>query len=522
MKRTYILTKILLVGMFLVVFNQSCTDLEEEVFSEVTADNFFQSEEENIAALGAAYTSLYNFFNEPFALHEIASDEMVVPTRGQDWFDNGNWQRLHLHTYQPGDDRVNGAWGVLYGGINTCNRLIFQFEALNDAALTPFIGELKVLRAFFYWQALDLYGNVPLVDKFDVPADFKPSNGTGAGPQGAQRKLIYDFVESEITANIDGLTETIGGTAYGRMNKWTAHAILAKLYMNAESYTGTAQWAKAMTNIDAILGAGYDLNINYFANFSVDNEASPENIFAIPYDAVFAAEFNLVARTLHYGSQGTFNTTFQPWNGYSTVEDFYNSYDAADVRRDGPVGRGYGNFITGPQFNSDGTPVEDPGVEANDPDGIQLNFTPAINELGPDVLRQAGARIGKYEFEMGTSNNMNNDYVVFRLADFRLLKAEILIRQGDVAGALPLVNAIRDRAGMPSYTMAELTLDELLAERGRELYAECTRRQDLIRHGKYNDAWWAKPADASSDVNIYPIPNSQIDANDQLRQNSGY
>ncbi len=502
--------------MFLVVFNQSCTDLEEEVFSEVTADNFFQSEEENIAALGAAYTGLYNFFNEPFALHEIASDEMVVPTRGPDWFDNGNWQRLHLHTYQPGDDRVNGTWGVLYGGINTCNRLIFQFEQLNDASVTPFIGELKVLRAFFYWQVLDLYGNAPLVDRFDVPNDFKPSNGAGGGPLGAQRKALYDFVESEITENINSLTETIGGAAYGRINKWTAHAILAKLYMNAEVYTGTAQWTNAMTHLDAVMNAGYSLESNYFDNFKVENAGSSENIFVIPYDGVFAREFNLVARTLHYGSQGTYNTTFQPWNGYSTVESFYNSYDADDLRLTGTAGRPYGNFITGPQFNSDGTPVEDPGVEANDPDGPQLNFTPAINELGPNCLRQAGARIGKYEFELGTTEHMNNDYVIFRLADFMLLKAEIMVRQGDVAGALPLVNEIRQRAGKAAYTAADLTLDELLAERGREMYAEATRRQDLIRFGKYNDAWDFKPADASTDINIYPIPFSQIDANDLL------
>ena len=522
MKKTYIFTKILLVGLFLVIVNQSCTDLEEEVFSEVTADNFFTTDEENIAALGAAYTGLQNFFNEPFALHEISSDEMVVPTRGADWFDNGNWQRIHLHTYQAGDDRVGGTWGVLYGGINTCNRLIFQFEELNDPSLVPFIGELKILRAFFYWQALDLYGNVPLVDRFDLPEGFVSSNGTGGGPLGSQRKLIYDFVESEVLANIDGVTATIGGEAYGRMNKWTAHAILAKLYMNAEAYTGTPQWTKAMTHLDAIIGAGYSLESNYFDNFAVANEGSAENIFVIPFDEVFAPEFNLVARTLHYGSQGTFNTTFQPWNGYSTVEDFYNSYDDADLRKVGTAGRAYGNFIVGPQFNTDGTPVVDPGADADDPDGPNLNFTPAINELGPNAYRQAGARIGKYEFEIGGTNNMNNDYVVFRLADFMLLKAEVLVRQGDVAGALPLVNAIRDRAGMPAYAMADLTMDELLAERGREMYAEATRRQDLIRFGKYNDAWWAKPADPSTDVNIFPIPTSQLNANAQLKQNDGY
>jgi hypothetical protein len=248
--------------------------------------------------------------------------------------------------------------------------------------------------------------------------------------------------------------------------------------------------------------------------------------------------------TLHIASQATFNLTQQPWNGYQTVEEFYNSY-VDPVRNpgvQGPVWKGLAleqspgtldgrlsNFLIGPQFRSDGSRLLDPGVEANDPDGQPLTFMPFLNEISPGGLRQAGARIAKYEFERGGTDNMSNDFVIFRLSDVILSLAEAKFRLGETAEALALVNQIRERAGnLDPFTT--LTEQNLFDERGREMYVEMTRRQDLIRFKKYGEAWWPfqgmnrpKRVHApGSHWELFPIPEPQLLANPRLTQNPGY
>ena len=133
---------------------------------------------------------------------------------------------------------------------------------------------------------------------------------------------------------------------------------MAKLYLNAEVYSGTAQWDKVIAECDEIINSGkYSLECNYFANFNVNNSGSKEFIFAIPYDKIFFTGFNMDAATLHYASQFTYNLTFQPWNGFCSLEKFYNSYDNADLRK-GDVGTltapatKRGNFLAGYQYHS--------------------------------------------------------------------------------------------------------------------------------------------------------------------------
>ena len=152
---------------------------------------------------------------------------------------------------------------------------------------------------------------------------------------------------------------------------------------------------------------------------------------------------------------------------------------------------------------------------------MELNFTPYINSIWPDACRQCGARIGKYPYESGGTPDMSNDWVVFRYGDILLGLAEAEMQLGNNATALALVNQIRARAGNLTAFAGTLTADQLLAERGREMYVENVRRQDLIRFGKFNDAWWEKTASAAT-KNIFPIPKSQMDANTKLTQNPGY
>lgn len=489
--------------------SQSCTDLDEELFDTVTVDNFFQADEEFIAGLGRAYTSLQGVMGGhegTWSIQEVSSDEFIIPQRGGDWFDGGIWLRMHRHEYTPSEPYFRNSWNQCFGGINTCNRLIFQFEQLNSPGSEAFIAELKVLRAVFYYWLIDLFGNVPIIDRFDVPDDFAPANNT--------RQEVFAFIENDLKANIDNVSEVSRGAAYGRVNKWTAHAILAKLYLNAEVYTGTPRWSDAIAQCDAIINSGnFSLESNYFSNFDADNADSRENIFAIPYDRVFATGFNIPAMTLHYVSQNTFDLTFQPWNGYCSLAEFYNSYADNDTRKR--------SFLAGPQFNSDGTPALDPGAEPGDPDGKPLNFTPQLNEHFPNALRQAGVRAAKFQYVNKATESLDNDFPVFRYADILLMKAEALLRTGNAAEALLLVNQVHTRAALAPYTADQLTLDELLAERGREMFMEAYRRSDLIRFGKYNEPWEFKPA-SQPFRNIFPIPLDQLDANKSLKQNPGY
>ena len=506
------MNKIKIIGRFLVVtillsvtssLNQSCTSLEEELFSQVTTDDFFQDDNQFISALGSGYTSLYGFMGDFYAAQEVSTDEVIVPQRGQDWFDGGHWIRLHRQEYKSDDPIPNGTWNFLFGGVNTCNRLIFTFEELNAPGSEAFIAELRALRALFYFWLLDTYGNVPIVDQFDVPADYAPAT--------SDRKDVYDFVEKELNESLPLLSDAADLSTYGRMNQWVARVLLAKLYLNAQVYTGTAQWQKALDQCNEVINSGnYSLTPNYFDNFKTDNGSSPETIFAIPYDQVFAQGNNLVMRTLHYSSQATYNLTAQPWNGYCSIQEFYNSFDDTDVRK--------ASFLVGPQYSSAGTPISDPGYETNDPDGPEVNFTPEINQHFPNTLRQAGARIGKFEFALGATDNLSNDMPIFRYADVLLMKAECEWRLS-TGDPLALVNEIRSRAEVPA--LGVLTPEDLIAERGRELCFEAQRRSDLIRFGKYNDEWDFKPI-TDPHVNIFPIPKNQLDANPNLKQNTGY
>lgn len=545
MKKT-ILRKIGMIGIGVTFFTFSCTNLDEELFDQVTADNFFLTDQELIAGLGAAYSSFGGLGNHSnlWSTNELVSDELIITTKGGDWFDGGVLQQLHLHTFTPDNGFFNNTWSMLYGGVNTANRLIYQFEQLKaqgNTSADAYIAELRGVRALWYYWIMDGFGRGPLV------TDFTDTEAKGA----SSRQELYDFIESELTDVIPVLPTAKDASTYGRMTRWVALTIRAKLYLNAQVYTGTPQWQKAADDANTIISAGiFNLSPSYRENFVINNGGSTETIFAYPYDKVFNGGFNWPMMTLHYASQTVYNFTAQPWNGYSVVEEFYNSYSnpvtnpgpqgpvwlglAVDANDDGvPDTQGtlddrLSNFLVGPQYKPDGTKAIDPAFEGEtspqpDPDGTELNFTPRINEIGPNAWRQGGARIGKYQYEVGGTENMSNDFIVFRYADVLLIRAEALWRlNSGSAEALTLVNQVRTRAKVDPFVT--LTADNLLAERGREMFAEMTRRQDLIRFGKFAEAWGFKPAKESSATtySVFPIPKQQLDANSLLTQNPGY
>jgi hypothetical protein len=568
MKKSRYLIRVLMILLGVAAFSQACTKLDEELYSEVTPANFFKTDAEFVAALGSAYTKLGGYATSDLnEVQEMTTDEITVPTRGSDWDDGGTQRRLHLHAWGYDDGFMNGPWDFCFTGVSTTNRLIYQFKTLSDGGqvnaevASAYIGELTSLRSFFYWQLVDLYGNIPYDNDF--------ANAQAAPPQVA-RATVYANIITDLEAAVPAMKTNVDGTTYGRMNYWAAKFLLAKLYLNSIVYTsttaggtnGTQQWDKVISACDEIINSGkYNLEGNYFANFNVNNSGSKEFIFAIPYDKIFFTGFNMAAASLHYTSQFTYNLTFQPWNGYCALEKFYNSYEATDLRR-GDAGTltapatKRGNFVAGYQFLNGGGVAIDDGADGADPDGKPLNLgnigdlingvpAPQINELGPQAWRQSGVRIGKWEYEIGGTSDMSNDYAVFRYADVLLMKAEATWRKNGKsatdATALALVNQIRTRAGLTGLTSLDGTLSfdlagpvvaggELFNEMGREMFAEHNRRQDLIRFGLWSmNAKWALPYHNVGDVlksdpylSLYPIPKSKLASNSNLVQNPGY
>ncbi|MEP7108265.1 MAG: RagB/SusD family nutrient uptake outer membrane protein [Ferruginibacter sp.] len=530
----------------LLISGLSCTKLDEKqyLYDRVLGADFGTTELEISSAVGAAYSNLAGIGgnNHYIPLNEVTTDEAIVPTRGPDWSDGGHWVRLKEHKYISTDATPGNGWNFCYTGVSTCNRLIATLTTINTPTALAYIPELKALRAIYYYWLLDWYGNVPLSIDFN---DTKP-------PSNATRKQVYDFVASELVTNAPLLKKPTGipdVATYGRVNYYTAQACLAKLYLNAQLYTGAAEWDKAIAACDQIINSGiYALTPNYADNFSQNNQGSKEFIWAIPFDHIKFTGFNMPMMTLSYLNQSTYNINAQPWNGFASVSEFYNSY-IDTVANPGITGKVIGldpkgdsvrgtldkrltNFVVGPQFSAGGARLSDDAADPSDPDGKPFTFTPYINELAPGAWRQSGARIGKWQFYLGMTPDLDNDFAVFRYADILLTKAEATARKNanwSEASVLAVVNQIRTQHGGVA-PFATLTAATFLAERSREMFCEAYKRQDMIRFGTYNSAFQfhaADPVDALgpngiNHLNIFPIPETQINANKNLKQNPGY
>ena len=432
-----------------------------------------------------------------FWAQEVTSDEVVFPTRLTDWDDGGKWRVLHTHTWSNDVDAVNSMWSQIYDLVNECNRNIEDLELSGNTSVATknIIGELKVLRAFAYYLLLDNYGDVPLITSFSE-APKEPFKTT--------RKEIYDFILQDIKENINELPVS-GPKSFA--TKGMAFTLLAKLYLNAEVYTGSADYATAEAYCDSVINLGiYSVDANsVLSPFTANNSNSPDHIFNISFDQDKRQGFRLHMRTLHYLSDKTFGMAVGPWNGFAAVEDHYNSYESGDKRK-------FGWFMVGQQYDKAGNKLFDETA------GADLVLTPEIPSLiiGADKtsaeIRMSGARVKKYEIEEGAQENLNNDFPLFRYADILLMKAECAVRNGGPGDGDSYIQVIRNRAGVST---SGFGLDDILAERGRELFCEGHRRQDLIRFGKFGNSWWEKPA-SGPDRTTFPIPQWAIDANPNL------
>ncbi|MGV3642051.1 MAG: RagB/SusD family nutrient uptake outer membrane protein [Adhaeribacter sp.] len=486
----------------------ACTDLDTDIFSNADASIFPANESELLSVVGATYGELRGFHDPVLPLIEATSDEMVVPTRGPDWYDNASWQLMAKHEWTPvSPGQINGSWEWGYRIIAKANSNLVALEEspLQIAGKEGVVAELRMLRAFAHYWLMDLFGNVPILTE-DSPAGNIPQS---------TRAEVFAFVEKEIKESLPALRNEKGAATYSRFTQGAANFLLAKLYLNAEVYTGTPRWADALAATDAIINspAGYGLNPNFLSNFAVNNGSNSatyaENILAIPYDKTLAGGMNMQMRTLHYSLGAVYGLSTNPWNGFATRSEFYSTFADNDQRK--------AMWLAGPQRDNAGNIIR--FTDAVDNINKELIFTPEISSL-EKALANEGVRSVKYEVQRNNnSTDQDNDFAMFRFADVLLMKAEALLRSGQAEAGRLLVNQVRVRAGVADYPT--LTLDNLLEERGRELAWEGWRRNDLIRFGKWESAWQFK-TNSQPFRRLFPIPAQQLSSNPALKQNPGY
>jgi starch-binding outer membrane protein, SusD/RagB family len=384
-------------------------------------------------------------------------------------------------------------------------------RGVTDVALLSNIedyrNEVKVLRAYAYYNLMDLFGKAPFLTEND-PVNF-------AGPE-YDRQELFTFIESELNAVIPNL-KAPRANEYGRLDQAVARMILAKMYLNAEVYIGTSKYAECVTQCDAIIAGGYTLAPNYLNNFKADNQTSPEMIFSLQSDGVVTQNYGPTTVMVN-GSVGSIEQNGVSlgvgsggWGGALRLrKQFVQKFDGSDFDNDARK-----TIISGPRS------IEITDVANRDQGYVLTKYS---NRTSTGVA--------------GTSSTfVDTDFPLFRLADVYLMYAECAARSasGSTMGqAVTYVNALRERANNGSTAAnidaSELTLDFILDERARELHWESHRRQDLIRFGKYtggsyNWAWKGNGSNGiaiSNNLKIFPIPTQSLKSNPNLTQNTGY
>ncbi|MEO8561346.1 MAG: RagB/SusD family nutrient uptake outer membrane protein [bacterium] len=506
-------------GVFLLcapapIIFSGCTNLTEVPPDALTPTNAFHTDAEVLAGVASVYATLRSTMDDRYNINEITTDEIIVPTRGSDWYDNGRWLEMFKHTWTSSSGSalsdMNGAWTNMFSGVARANLMIDVITKAGGSSSATTLAELRTLRAWYYYILMDNFGGVPLVTTTKVEATARVS-----------RDSLFRFIESELNAARAVLPATRPADQAGRITKGAADAILASLYVNAQVFSGTvtaagltkgtARWQDAITAADRVINSGvYTLEPDWRKNFSPDNHDSKENIFVIANtDANPGLGMNFPMRTLHY-SQLTVQGG--PWNGFAAVAETYNAFDPADKRRQ--------MFLVGPQTSFDtGLPVKDRG-------GNPLSFTiDILNEKA--AAENEGARYNKFvpKPTVPDGSSQPNNFPFFRLAEMYLIKAEAMNELGQTAAALAQVNIIRERQFTPAKPLAGLSQadarDAIFKERWNEFTGEGKRRADMIRAGTFNNARRFKTADEPFKI-LFPIPQTQIATNQLLTQNAGY
>jgi starch-binding outer membrane protein, SusD/RagB family len=517
-KKIYMKHKFLIVLAALPLVFISCSKLDENLNAELTEAQIGSGS--GGGNVGPLLDGLYSTLRDPFqgqgevyALWEMTTDELIGPTRGGDWDDNGAWRVLHSHRFDGENAHVKDVFRQLNGIVYSATDLLRFGPTPQQAA------EARLIRALAQFLILDGWDQVPYRE---------PGESTILPPKVRKGTEALTYIIGELNAILPNLP---AGPAT-KANKDAARVLLMKCYLNkgaiANRATPTfdnADMQQVITLADAVIAnPAYTFSPNYFDNFAPKNGTigkeniwTQENIGGTSSGGIRSHWHS----TMHYNQQPS------GWNGFTTLSDFYNKFEAADKRRGvayptgsavftNPGNRVNVGMLVGQQYDMK------TDAPLKDRTGAPLIFTPEIKiiEKGTN-LEVTGIRAYKYpiDFQFDDNGNVDNDFVIFRLGDVMLMKAEAQLRSGNAAGGLTIVNALRTNRSASA--LASLTTDNLLDERSREMYLEGWRRQDLIRFGKFLQAWQEKAASDPRNL-LFPIPNGQLAANPNLKQNPGH
>jgi len=542
----YRFSKCIVFMLMLILLSGACTKLEDQTFNQLVSSSFHPKQDDIVALIGPAYVSWQrlnemsndNRWRQGYRYYqEISADQLMIPARPNGWVNNGMYRKPFMHNWDALDVYADGTWQNAYEGVTNCNRVIFQVGngtiPVTATEKDALLAEMRALRASYYFALCDLFGNVPLVTRYDLEKGYLPEQST--------RQQIYEFIVTELTESLPLLSTDVSVKTYGRFTKWAAYALLAKVYLNAGVYTGTPKWTECIAACDAVINSGnYSLEPNRKDVFKTVNENSKEIIFAIPYDEIYAQAWGAIMIGLQGVSGSTYNMQGGPWGGSCAVPQFIDTYDPDDSRLK--------DWIGGPQYSSTGVRLVGGMAPTMGLPFSYLNDVPSIDS----TTEMSGFREGKYEYKLGVTSFLSNDQPLLRYADVLLMKAEAMLRTGNANGAAAIVSQVRERCFTSNPAKAAVTGTRLLGgsvykyglkdskhgwntneggadiqygglldELGWEFAQEGHRRTDMIRFGVFTTKSWSSHSPNGSNRILYPIPQSQINNNSNLKQNPG-
>ena len=518
----------------------ACTNLDETLYDQINANQFYNNRQEIQSAVLRPYTHANAWVaptgqNSYWLLNELTADQLAWPQKGRHGYDNAQWIRLHGHSWAFTENLMWDPWRLAFTGIGFCNSTLGDFEkvdfakaGVSDQEKAAFTAELKVFRAFHYMKLMDLYGNIPIVTVVGEPLS----------PPTAPRAEVFAFVEKELKDNVD-LLPNLSPNLIGRITKAAGYSMLAELYLNAEVWSGKPRWDDCIAACDKIikgetggLNGAPALDTDLKAPFSNTNEKSKEILFQLVYDyQATPTRCGWNGYFYHFNQRLIYDGDANGNNGVVVIPSAYDAFQDNDLRKSTWM-------LIGPQFQA-AHPTE-PVLGTEEYRGKQLVFVKEIqrNSEGKtsstmiDGEENSGARFNKYPpGRQSEAKYWSNDYVIYRLTEIYFSKAEALMHKNNGTAtpeAVQLINDVRKRAfsaadyAKAAYTPATLTMPELLAERGREFIFEGKRRSDMIRLGAFTTgSWWDhQPSDANKV--LFPVPQRQLAANPNLKQNPGY
>jgi len=482
---------------FSMVAFYGCTDLEiEEVDSVVIESEGGPAAGDPAQLVEAAFNDLSAFTDQAnlYSLYQHTSDEMIPPTRGVDWGDNGVWRTLHAHTWDPTHAQVLNAW-------NTLNQRIFKTaEILAASPSAEQAAQAKFLQGFYIWFVADLYGQVPF-------REF--GQGVDELPRVLSRAEAIDIAIQSVEESISGLP-SMGPGENITGSKAAAYAFLTRMYLNKGVHSAAnpagpfehaaGDMAKVIEYADLLTAEGYEFDDEYFSIWETGSDKEPILV------SNQGSGQNRWMMTLHYSQNPS------GWNGFTTISEFYSQWDQDDPRfgvdatPDGTEFSGIGvGLLEGQQFDDNGDEVIDSRSQQ------PLQFTEEVKLAGAPTAQ--GIRVIKYH------PGRASKYIILRYAESQLNKAEAQLRSGDSAGALATINAMRTARG--GATISSIDEAGMLSERSFETYWEGLRRIDQIRFGTFTNTWTEKTVTDATRV-LFPVPQQALDSNPNLMQNEGY